>query len=69
MRQQMNHALAMMLAGLLARGASRRWLAHLAAVGFLLGIALFCGGLYGYAVTGDKSWTSVAPADDMQPVS
>ncbi len=61
-RQQMNHAVGMVLAGLLALAAPPRWLVHLAGAAFLLGIALFCGGLYGYAFTGDKSWTSVAPA-------
>lgn len=52
-RYQMYHALAMGLAALAARGEARR-LAERAALLFFSGMVLFCGSLYGLALTGMK---------------
>jgi uncharacterized membrane protein YgdD (TMEM256/DUF423 family) len=56
------HAIALILVGLVGRGAKSDWAVHFAGAAFLLGILLFCGGLYGFALSNNKSLVSVAPA-------
>jgi uncharacterized membrane protein YgdD (TMEM256/DUF423 family) len=61
-RNQMIHAIAMILVGLVGRGAKPTRAVHFAGAAFLLGILLFCGGLYGFALSNNRSLLSVAPA-------
>lgn len=52
---QLWHTIALLASvALPLRGSFHRWC-------WLLGIALFCGCLYGYAVTGAKFWVHVVP--------
>jgi len=51
---QLVHGLALVLAGVLARFATTRWLA-VAGASFLLGILFFCGSLYWLAFTGSSA--------------
>ena len=51
---QLVHGLALVLAGVLARFATTRWLA-VAGASFLLGILFFCGSLYWLAYTGSSA--------------
>lgn len=51
---QLVHGIGLVLAGVLARFGSTRWLAASGA-SFLLGVALFCGSLYGLAFTGTSA--------------
>src|SRR5579871_3473230 len=60
-REQMTHAVGLMLAGLVIARSTPRCFGHAAAICFFIGICLFCGGLYGYAFTGDRDWTRAAP--------
>ena len=59
-RYQMVHALGLILVGVLVgRGDSRLWQA--AGIAFLLGIALFSGGLYLWLLTGIKPFVHIVP--------
>lgn len=51
---QLVHGIALVLAGVLARFATTRWLA-IAGASFLLGIVCFCGSLYWLAFTGTSA--------------
>lgn len=59
-RYQMYHALAMGLAALAARDAAAR-LARTAALLFFVGTVLFCGSLYGLALSGIRGLGFVTP--------
>jgi uncharacterized membrane protein YgdD (TMEM256/DUF423 family) len=59
-RYHMYHALAMGLAALLLRDGPS-WRASAAAQLFFTGIVLFCGSLYGLALTGDRLLGFVTP--------
>ena len=61
-RNHMIHAVALILVGLVGRGAKSAWAVHFAGAAFLIGILLFCGGLYGFALSNNKSFVSAAPA-------
>jgi uncharacterized membrane protein YgdD (TMEM256/DUF423 family) len=51
------HAIGLVLVGLIARGHARSWMIHFGGLAFLLGMILFCGGLYAYALsTIEHSW-------------
>jgi uncharacterized membrane protein YgdD (TMEM256/DUF423 family) len=56
------HALALIVAGLMAEGGRR--LAHLAGAAFALGTAMFCGAVW-WSTLGNPSLGSVAPAGGM----
>jgi uncharacterized membrane protein YgdD (TMEM256/DUF423 family) len=57
-RYQMYHAIAMVLAGVIAAGIAR---AHTAGWIFQAGIVLFSGSLYALALTGSKGLGAVTP--------
>jgi uncharacterized membrane protein YgdD (TMEM256/DUF423 family) len=59
-RYQMYHALALILAGLLEREESNRWI-RFAAWSFIAGIALFSGSLYVLALSNTRFWGAVTP--------
>jgi uncharacterized membrane protein YgdD (TMEM256/DUF423 family) len=59
-RYQMYHSLALVLVGLLSARTSSRWLSA-AGAAFLLGIVLFCGGLYAWLASGSLSFVQVVP--------
>jgi uncharacterized membrane protein YgdD (TMEM256/DUF423 family) len=61
-RNQMIHAIGLVLVGLVGRGGNARGAISIAGAAFLIGILLFCGGLYGFALSDNKSFVSVAPA-------
>ena len=61
-RNQMFHAVGLVLVGLLGLAARTRWPLHVAGAAFLLGIVLFCGSLYVYAIWNNKDLFVVAPA-------
>jgi uncharacterized membrane protein YgdD (TMEM256/DUF423 family) len=61
-RNHMIHAVALIFVGLVGRGAKSSWVVHFAGAAFLLGILLFCGGLYGFALSNNRGFVSVAPA-------
>ncbi|HEV2972114.1 MAG TPA: DUF423 domain-containing protein [Pirellulales bacterium] len=61
-RNHMIHAIALVLAGLVGRVGNSTWSIHVAGAAFLLGILLFCGGLYGYALSDNRDYLSAAPA-------
>ena len=63
-RYQMYHALALVLVGLAVGPAKSRWLSA-AGAAFLLGIVLFCGGLYGWLLTDIKPFIHVVPVGGM----
>src|SRR5689334_9031810 len=52
---QMVHAIGLVLVGLIGRGDVRRWCVHVSGAGFLLGIILFCGGLFVFALGDDRT--------------
>lgn len=59
-RYQFYHALA--LVGVAwAAGRPRSWLAHAAGVCFVLGIVVFCGSLYGLALSGNRALGFLTP--------
>ena len=58
---QMTHAIGMVLVGLIGRGDRRHWCIHIAGGGFLLGILLFCGGLFVYALWDSKALAPLIP--------
>jgi uncharacterized membrane protein YgdD (TMEM256/DUF423 family) len=60
-RYQTIHAIGLVLTGLIGRGVRRHWCVHIAAVGFLLGIVLFCGGLFGYAIWNSRAFATCVP--------
>ncbi len=64
-RNHFYHAVGLMLvAVVLANGARdnvARWAATIAGLQFLAGLVFFCGGLYAFAITGEKFWFSAAP--------
>lgn len=55
------HAIGLILTGLIGRGVRRRWCVHIAGAGFMLGIILFCGGLFGYAMWNERSLAAFVP--------
>jgi uncharacterized membrane protein YgdD (TMEM256/DUF423 family) len=59
-RYQMVHALALILLGLVARRGNSRWLVG-AGTAFVLGVALFSGGLFAWLSTGIKLFVHVVP--------
>ena len=61
-RYQMYHALAMLLAGVLAMSPLTvpRWL-RVSALAFGIGIVVFCGSLYALALSGVGLWGAVTP--------
>jgi uncharacterized membrane protein YgdD (TMEM256/DUF423 family) len=59
-RYQMYHALAMILAGILASSALARG-AHIAGWLFQVGIVVFSGSLYALALTGTKGLGAITP--------
>jgi uncharacterized membrane protein YgdD (TMEM256/DUF423 family) len=61
-RNHMVHAIGLVLVGLVGRGGNASFATRIAGTAFLLGMLLFCGGLYGYALSNNKSFVSVAPA-------
>ncbi len=65
-RHQFCHALGLMLVATLgvagAPSRAARWAGSAAAVLFGVGLVLFCGGLYGFAISGDKACFAAAPA-------
>jgi uncharacterized membrane protein YgdD (TMEM256/DUF423 family) len=61
-RNHVIHAIGLVLIGLVGRGGNARGAVHLAGAAVLIGILLFCGGLYGFALSNNKSFVSVAPA-------
>ena len=60
-RYHMLHSLALLSLGLLADGLGRKRRA-LAAAFFLLGIALFCGGLYSMVYLGHMGYWAIVPS-------
>jgi uncharacterized membrane protein YgdD (TMEM256/DUF423 family) len=55
------HAIGLVLTGLIGHGVRRRWCVQIAAAGFILGIILFCGGLFGYAMWNERALASFVP--------
>ena len=60
-RNQSAHAVGLMLVGLLGLARRPTWPLHFAGAALLLGIVLFCGGLYGYAVFDRHEFVAVVP--------
>ncbi len=58
---QMTHAIGLILVGLIGRNDIRRWCVHIAGAGFLLGILMFCGGLFVYALGNDRTLARLIP--------
>jgi uncharacterized membrane protein YgdD (TMEM256/DUF423 family) len=61
-RNQMLHAIALVLIGILGIHRPAHLMLHVSAAAFLLGILLFCGGLYCTAIWGPNGLTIAAPA-------
>jgi uncharacterized membrane protein YgdD (TMEM256/DUF423 family) len=61
-RNHTTHAIGLVLVGLVARGHARSWMIRIAGLTFLLGMILFCGGLYAYALSDNRGFTAAAPA-------
>lgn len=59
-RNQMAHALGLIVVGLLLARGRCRWIATAGAL-FAIGIALFSGGIYAYLATGQKPFVHVVP--------
>lgn len=60
---QINHALALMAVAWLAAWSERdRWLVTAAGTAFALGIVLFCGSLYWFAILGTLPFAGSAPS-------
>jgi uncharacterized membrane protein YgdD (TMEM256/DUF423 family) len=58
---QMVHAIGLVLVGLIGRGDVRRWCVHISGAGFLLGIILFCGGLFIFALADNRTLAPLIP--------
>lgn len=61
-RNQMIHAIGLILVGLAIRSEGSSAAAQIAGGAFLLGIVLFCGWLYANALAGNIRWPLLAPA-------
>jgi uncharacterized membrane protein YgdD (TMEM256/DUF423 family) len=61
-RNHMIHAIALVLVGIVGQAGKSSWSVRIAGTAFLLGILLFCGGLYGYALSTNKNFLETAPA-------
>ncbi len=59
-RYQMYHALGLILVGMLAAYRPSRWWT-VVAMAFLVGMLVFCGGLYALVFTRDKAWGARVP--------
>jgi uncharacterized membrane protein YgdD (TMEM256/DUF423 family) len=60
-RNQMTHAIALILVGLVVAAKGSSLCSQIAGCAFLLGIVLFCGWLYANALTGNVGWPFLVP--------
>ncbi|HEV3416296.1 MAG TPA: DUF423 domain-containing protein [Pirellulales bacterium] len=61
-RNHMIHAIALMLVGIVGQVGKPSWSLRIAGTAILFGILLFCGGLYGYALSNNRNFLETAPA-------